>query len=82
MDVIVTPSDDGTAWTLMDLLGRSMGAIEAVPTDKFLIRPHGQALETMAGIDKGPFPSLDRALAEIEKHTRGTCRRNAGEDAG
>lgn len=81
MDVIVTPSEDGTAWKLVDLLGRSMGSVEPAPGEKFVIHPDGQALETMAGIDKGPFPSLDRALAEIEKHTRGTCRRVAGEDA-
>jgi hypothetical protein len=30
----------------------------------------------MAGIDHGPHASLDAALAEIERHTRGVCRRN------
>jgi hypothetical protein len=25
-------------------------------------------------MNRGPFLSLDAALAEIEKHTRGTCR--------
>jgi predicted acyl esterase len=28
----------------------------------------------MAGIEQGPFASLDAALAAIEKHTRGVCR--------
>jgi len=40
----------------------------------------GHALETMAGIEQGPHASLDAALAEIEGHTRGVCRRNPGED--
>jgi hypothetical protein len=42
--------------------------------------PEGHALETMAGIEQGPHASLDAALAEIERHTRGICRRSTGED--
>jgi hypothetical protein len=34
----------------------------------------------MAGIEHGPFASLDAALAAIEKHTRGICRHHPGED--
>jgi hypothetical protein len=34
----------------------------------------------MSGMKHGPHVSLDAALAEIEKHTRGVCRRNPGED--
>jgi hypothetical protein len=34
----------------------------------------------MAGIDQRPHASLDAALAEIERHTRGVCRRSPGED--
>jgi hypothetical protein len=80
LDVIVTPTKDRKAWNLADLLGRSMGRVEETPAADFLIQPDGQALETMAGIERGPYPSLDAALAEIEKHTRGVCRRNPGED--
>jgi hypothetical protein len=80
LDVIVTPSDDRKAWDLADLLGRSMGFIRETPAADFIIHPDGQALETMAGIEQGPHASLDAALAEIEKHTRGVCRRNPGED--
>jgi hypothetical protein len=80
LDVIVTPSDDRKAWNLADLLGRSMGSVVETSAADFMIEPDGQALETMAGIERGPYASLDEALAEIEKHTRGVCRRNPGED--
>ena len=80
MDVIVTPADDRKVWNLMDLLGRSMGSIAKVSATQFTIHPGGNALKTMVGIDHGPFASLDDALAAIEKHTRGVCRRNPGED--
>jgi hypothetical protein len=46
----------------------------------FTIHPEGHALMTMAGMKEGPHPTLDAALAEIEKHTRGVCRRDPGED--
>ncbi len=80
MDVIVTPSDDGRAWNLADLLGRPMGSIAETSAKEFVIEPDGQAMETMASIRRGPYASLDAALAAIEKHTRGVCRRNPGED--
>jgi hypothetical protein len=80
LDVIVTPTRDRKAWNLADLLGRSMGRVAKTPAADFIIQPDGQALETMAGIERGPYASLDDALAEIEKHTRGVCRRNPGED--
>ena len=80
MDVIVTPTDDVKAWNLTDLLGRPMGRIAETSRGQFTIHPDGRALETMAGIEYGPFVSLDAALAAIETHTRGVCRRNPGED--
>ena len=80
MDVIVTPIGNSKAWNLTDLLGRPMGRIAETSALQFTIHPDGHALETMAGIEPGSFPSLDDALAEIEKHTRGACRRNPGDD--
>ncbi len=80
LDVIVTPTDDGRAWNLTDLLGRPMGRITEASAQQFTIHPGGHALETMASIERGPFTSLDAALAAIEKHTRGVCRRSPGED--
>jgi hypothetical protein len=80
LDAIVTPTADGKVWSLTDLLGRSMGRIVETSIKEFTIHPAGHALETMAGLEHGPFASLDDALAEIEKHTRGVCRRNPGED--
>lgn len=74
MDVIVTPSEEGSAWTLTDLLGRSMGRVVTEAAGRVMIRPEGHAIETMTGMRMGPHSSLDAALAEIEKHTRGTCR--------
>ena len=73
MDVIVTPADEG-AWNLTDLLGRSMGRIVEEAPKQFFIDPAGLAIKTMHGIASGPHLSLDAALAEIEKHTRGVCR--------
>jgi hypothetical protein len=78
MDVIVTPAEGGTVWRLTDLLGRSMGSISASASHEFTIHSEGQALETMAGIQRGQHASLDAALAEIERHTRGICRRTPG----
>ena len=80
MDLSVKPIADGTAWELADLLGRSMGNIRQTAVNEFIIHPEGHALTTMAGISLGPHASLDAALAEIEKHTRGVCRRDPGED--
>jgi hypothetical protein len=80
VDVIVIPADDGTVWHLTDLLGRSMGNIREDASHQFTIYPEGHAIETMADIQRGPHASLDAALAEIERHTRGVCRRSTGED--
>jgi hypothetical protein len=80
LDITVTPTDDGTAWTLTDLLGRPMGRITEASAQQFTIHPDGHALETMVGIGPGPFASLDAALAAIEKHTRGVCRHHPGEE--
>ena len=74
MDITVKPIDGGKAWSLVDLLGRSMGRITEYPATRFTIHPDGQALETMNGIKAGPFASLDEALSEIETFTRGVCR--------
>ena len=76
MDVIVTPTDNGEEWNLTDLLGRSMGRVEKVSGKGLMIRPAGHAIETMDDINPGPYASLDDALAAIETHTRGTCRRD------
>jgi hypothetical protein len=73
VDITVTPGEGGV-WHLTDLLGRSMGHIRRTPPGSFVIGPAGQALETMFGMDIGPFQTLDQALAEIERHTRGVCR--------
>jgi hypothetical protein len=78
LDVIVTPAEG--SWKLVDLLGRSMGRIAETATKQFVIHPAGYAKETMSKLDRGPHASLDAALAEIEKQTRGVCRRNPGED--
>jgi hypothetical protein len=79
MDVIMAPTDEGRAWNLTDLLGRPMGRITEASAQQFTVHPAGHAVETMAGIERGPFASLDAALAAIEKHTRGICRHSSGE---
>ncbi|GAU85871.1 hypothetical protein BIWAKO_05819 [Bosea sp. BIWAKO-01] len=35
----------------------------------------GRARRCMKEMKHGPYPSLDAALAEIERFTRSTCRR-------
>ena len=80
MDVIVIAAKGGTVWRLTDLLGRSMGNIKENDSHQFTIYPEGHAFETMADMQRGPYASLDAALAEIERHTRGVCRRSTSED--
>ena len=80
MDVIVTPIGNSKAWSLTNLLGRPMGRITEASAQQVTIHPEGHARETMAGIEQGPFVSLDAALAAIEKHTRGVCRHHSGKD--
>jgi hypothetical protein len=76
--LIVVAAEGGTVWHLTDLLGRSMGNIREDASHQFTIYPEGRAFETMADIQRGPHASLDAALAEIERHTRGVCRRATG----
>ncbi len=73
MDITVKPLA-GDAWSLTDLLGRSMGTVAKDSSDRFNVVPAGHAMETMQGMKRGPFASLDAALAAIEEHTRGQCR--------
>ncbi|AMJ62762.1 hypothetical protein [Bosea sp. PAMC 26642] len=79
MDIDVTPKAGETAWLLTDLLGRSMGHVTEEPEGEFRIQPAGQALKTMESMKRGPFPTLDEALAEIERFTRSVCRRVEGD---
>ena len=78
MDVMVKPALDRSGWLLTDLLGRSMGGIRTEADGTFLVEPEGPARTTMKGMRCGPFGTLDEALAAIETHTRGVCRRDDG----
>jgi hypothetical protein len=75
VDVVVTEIPDENSWGLTDLLGRNMGRITLTKPGTFMIRPADNAVETLAGIASKPYASLDIALAAIEEHTRGVCRR-------
>jgi hypothetical protein len=55
-----------------------MGNITENASHQFTIYPEGLAIETMADIQRGPHASLNAALTEIERHTRGVCRRSTG----
>jgi hypothetical protein len=44
--------------------------------DRFSIHPVGKALETFSALAAKTYESLDEALAAIEMHTRGVCRRD------
>lgn len=74
MDVIVTQMPDNS-WGLTDLLGRDMGCVTEISPGAFMIQPAGNAIETFAAITSPTYASLDDALAAIEEHTRGECRR-------
>lgn len=77
MDVMVTKVREREEWLLTDLLGRSMGVIKtAAAGGDLFVEPSGNARTTMTGMRCGPFCSLDEALAAIETHTRGVCRRD------
>lgn len=80
MDILVTSVQQGSEWLLTDLLGRAMGVIVKTEGGAFQITPDGNAKATMTGMRNGPFSSLDDALATIETHTRGVCRRVPGAD--
>ena len=75
MDVVVTEIPNETSWGLTDLLGRDMGRITVTKPGTFMILPAGNAVETFGLIVSKPYASLDIALAAIEEHTRGVCRR-------
>ena len=75
MDVVVTEIPNENSWGLTDLLGRDMGRITLTRPGTFMIRPAGNAMQTLAAIASKPYASLDIALAAIEEHTRGVCRR-------
>lgn len=77
MDLVVSAQPDQASWSLSDLLGRSMGVVREESPGEFTIVPEGQARETMQAMVHGPYRSLDDALAAIERHTRGVCRRAA-----
>ena len=80
MDVMVKPIPGRQEWLLTDLLGRSMGVIRTTDGGKVHVEPDGKATATMTGMRCGPFASLDEALAMIETHTRGVCRREPEPD--
>ena len=75
MDVVVTEIPNENSWGLTDLLGRDMGRVTLTKPGTFMIRPAGNAMQTLAGVASKPYASLDIALAAIEEHTRGVCRR-------
>jgi hypothetical protein len=81
VDVVVTEMPDGRSWGLTDLLGRDMGRVFEASPAVFEIKPTGNAVETMGEkITSRSFGSLDAALAAIEEHTRGVCRRGPGDN--
>jgi hypothetical protein len=73
MDIIVKQSNS-TTWVMIDLLGRPMGEVVEQPKGEFTIAPCGSAIGTTSGLKLSSFSSLDAALAEVERHTRGRCR--------
>jgi hypothetical protein len=75
VDITVTASTKKGEWALTDLLGREMGRVAETEPGIFRIRPQGQAVATMAALTSKSYASLDVALAAIEEHTRGVCRR-------
>jgi hypothetical protein len=80
MDITVTrAADDRLAWDLTDLLGRPVGRITGAG-QQFVIQPDERVCSAMDSVRWGPHPSLDAALAAIEKHSPFVCRRAPEED--
>jgi len=75
MDVIVNKIPDSNNWALADLLGRDVGRISEIREGVFIIQPAGNAVRTLKAIASRSYASVDDALAAIEEHTRGQCRR-------
>ena len=73
MDIAVTGTTSNI-WSLVDLLGRPLGRIIEERGKGFIIEPDGRGRELMARVNSGAHPSLNEALAEIEKHLHGTCQ--------
>jgi hypothetical protein len=71
IDVEVVPATLD-AWDLRDRLGRPVGKITR-SNGAFRIEqvPSSQRL---SGMTFGPFKTLDAAMSEIEKHTKGACQ--------
>ena len=53
--------------------------IATIDSGNVHVEPEGKAIATMTGMRCGPFATLDEALAMIETHTRGVCRREPDE---
>lgn len=79
MDIIVTPSGP-TSWTLVDLLGRTIGVVELSAPDDYRIIPGERVADSMRAMKQGPFATLDAALSQIEVFTRSTCRLAPSDD--
>jgi hypothetical protein len=73
MDIGIKPAADGSSWQMTDLLGRSMGRI-VQEKERFTVESDGRSAALMKGMKARWFATLDETLAEIEKHTHGTCR--------
>lgn len=79
MEIVVTPSTDETPYRLTDRLGRPVGEIEEHPRLGFTVRPTpGGALDEMTALT---VPTLDEAMAAIEKHTKGACQLASGKQS-
>ncbi len=73
MDITVKPVGP-TTWSLIDLLGRDIGAVEERAPADFRIEPGERVADTMRAMKLGPHATLDEALSAIETFTRSTCR--------
>ena len=75
VDVIVTEIPNENSWGLTDQLGRDMGRITLSRPGTFMIRTAATRCKALAAVASKPYASLDIALAAIEEHTGGMCRR-------
>lgn len=77
MDIVVTPSPDGTVYRLTDRLGRLVGEIVKDPRLGFRIRPESGGV--LDGLGRRMVSTLDDAMAVIAMHTKGTCQLSSGD---
>jgi hypothetical protein len=81
MDVVVSPAPDATnVWNLTDRLGRNCGQIVRTEKSEFVITPANPRTDGPLFSADAVQPSLNAAIDEIAKRSKGACQFLNGRD--